>query len=67
MQFRVKPPRGSYPKNWTTVNLPSSNAKTKSWTHSVNLNRKGDWAVQLRALDRRGNASAVQTITIRRN
>jgi hypothetical protein len=66
IQFKVRPPRGSYPKNWTTVSLPKGNAKTKGWSRRVNVNRKGDWAVQIRVLDARSNASPTRTIIIRR-
>lgn len=66
IQFKIRPPRGSYPRNWTTVTLPKGSAKAKGWSRPIAVNRKGDWAVQIRVLDARNNASATRTITIRR-
>lgn len=66
-QFRIRPPgnRSSYGR-WGTVNLPTGDAKTKKWSHSIAVTRKGEWSVQIRVLDARGNVSAVRTVKIKR-
>lgn len=66
MQFRVRPPGSKRYGGWATVNLAKGNAKTKSWTRVVALNKKGSWLVQIRALDGRNNASASRAVTITR-
>lgn len=64
IQFKVRPPKGNYPGNWTTINLQKGSAKTKAWSYPINTDRKGKWNVQIRVLDARNNASATRTITI---
>lgn len=64
IQFKIRPPKGSYPQGWTTVNLPRGSAQIKNWSRPINLTRKGTWNVQIRALDARNNLSAVKTISI---
>jgi hypothetical protein len=64
MEFRVRPPAGSYGK-WEVSNLSGSSAE-KSWARQVRVNALGEWRVQIRAADRAGNVSAARTITINR-
>jgi subtilisin family serine protease len=66
MQFRVRPPGSKRYGGWATVNLAKGNAKTKSWSRIVSLNKKGSWLVQIRVLDGRNNASAARAITLTR-
>jgi hypothetical protein len=65
-QFRVRKPGSSSYGAWATINLPKGSANTKNWSRTVALNRKGDWLVQMRVLDTRGNTSSTRTITIKR-
>ena len=62
IQFRVMPPKGSY-STWQNGSLVGAN-KSRSWSRTVNLNRRGAWKLQVRVLDAVGNISSVRTITI---
>jgi hypothetical protein len=64
LDFRVRPPGGSYGK-WEASHL-SGSAAGKSWARQVRVNALGEWRVQIRAADRAGNVSAARTITINR-
>jgi hypothetical protein len=64
VQFRLRAPgRRSYGA-WRPARLANGNAKTKAWSCVATTNVRGPWAVQLRALDARGNSSAIRTILI---
>jgi uncharacterized membrane protein len=71
-QFRIRAPgKRSYGK-WASVDLPaqppahqmSAWPKTKNWSRKITLSRRGNWSVQIRALDARNNASAIKTVSI---
>lgn len=63
LQIRTRAPGRGY-GNWVTASLSSGSAKTKNWSHFVTVNSKGNWTVQIRAIDGRKNASAITTISI---
>ena len=64
VHFRTKAPGRRNYGNWAAANLPAGGAKTKEWSCIVALNRKGNWNVQVRALDARDNASPIRTVSI---
>lgn len=63
VQIRIRAPGRGY-GNWATVSLSGGSAKTKNWSRIVTVNRKGNWSIQIRALDARKNASAIRTVSI---
>ena len=63
VQIRIRAPGRGY-GSWATVGLSGGSAKTKNWSRIVTVNRKGNWSIQIRALDARKNASTIKTVLI---
>jgi hypothetical protein len=65
IKFRVRAPNASAYGSWESVRL-AGDQRTKNWQRSISLPRKGDWRVQVQALDGENNASTIQTVTLTR-